>query len=166
MASVFEKIRSLTEWNEMGLNSHQITLANVERLSEPWQDFLFRNAGIRELRFVQSLKKGRERSYATSENIDKIKQADRNSDDIGFAKPAIDMLIPGFILSELNSGFRMGFSILLPFLVLDLIVANLLVGLGLSMVSPTLMAFPLKVILFLAVDGWMLITKALILSYS
>lgn len=166
MAPVFEKIRSLPEWNDMGLNSHQITFANVERLSEPWQEFLFRNTGTREFRFVQSLKKGRERSDATSENTDKIKQADRNSDDIGFVKPAIDMLIPGFILSELNSGFRMGFSILLPFLVLDLIVANLLVGLGLSMVSPTLMAFPLKVILFLAVDGWMLITKALILSYS
>jgi len=166
MAPVFERMRSLPEWNAIGLNAHEVTLAQVEKLSEPWQDFLFRNTGAREYGFVKSLRKSRSRREATRDGSEKIDGTPRESDGKASAKPGVDTLIPGFILSELNSGFKMGFSILLPFLVLDLIVANLLVGLGLSMVSPTLMAFPLKVILFLTVDGWMLITKALILSYN
>ena len=160
MAPVFEKMRSLSEWNALGSNANQVTLIQLEQLSVPWQEFLFRNTGYREFAFITSLRK------STSKDGDVKSGAGQSTDSKSVSKPGIDILIPGFILSELNSGFKMGFSILLPFLVLDLIVANLLVGLGLSMVSPTLMAFPLKVILFLSVDGWMLITKALILSYN
>ncbi len=166
MAPVFEQMMNLPEWNAIGANANQVTFAQVESLSEPWQDFLFRNTGAREFGFITSLRKSRARRDAISENKGAKNENAQNSGKDALSKPAIDSLIPGFILSELNSGFKMGFSILLPFLVLDLIVANLLVGLGLSMVSPTLMAFPLKVILFIAVDGWMLITKALILSYN
>jgi type III secretion protein R len=166
MAPVFEQMSTLPEWNDMGLNSSEVNFTQVSRLSEPWRDFLFRNTGARELGFIRSLRKTRVRESSTKVNKYSVHGDEKNHDGKVSREHGIDTLIPGFILSELNSGFRMGFSILLPFLVLDLIVANLLVGLGLSMVSPTLMAFPLKIILFLSVDGWILITRALILSYN
>ena len=157
MAPVFQQMQALPEWSAIDSKKDQITFEIISNLSVPWQEFLFRNTGAREFGFVKSLRE----STLKKQGKEVPKDSNKESN-----KPTIDTLVPGFILSELNSGFKMGFSILLPFLVLDLIVANLLIGLGLSMVSPTIMAFPLKILLFLSVDGWMLITKGLILSYN
>jgi flagellar biosynthesis protein FliP len=70
-----------------------------------------------------------------------------------------------FVLSELRQAFTMGFVLLLPFLVVDLIVANVLVGLGMFMVSPTIISLPLKLLLFVVADGWILLSRGLINSY-
>jgi type III secretion protein R len=154
MAPVFKETCALPQWERLSKNESAINLEEMVELSEPWRKFLVRNTGARELAFVNKL---RERSHNDKKEPEIENQANK--------KDSLDVMVPGFVLSELNNGFKMGFSILLPFLVLDLIVANILMGIGLSMVSPTLMAFPLKVLLFLAVDGWMLITKGLIISY-
>jgi flagellar biosynthetic protein FliP len=70
--------------------------------------------------------------------------------------------VPAFVLSELRTAFTMGLIILLPFLVIDLVVATVLSSLGMMMVPPTLIALPLKLLVFLAVDGWHLITASLL----
>ena len=75
------------------------------------------------------------------------------------------VLMPAFVLSELKEGFAMGFVLLLPFLVVDLIVANILAGLGMYMVSPVMISLPLKLLLFVLCDGWLLLGKGLIASY-
>jgi len=163
MTPVFHEMQRLPEWTVLSSTStNSVTFSQVDKLSIPWRNFLFRNTGIREFSFVKSLRKKNSEELVEKGTTGGEKQQLNDEP----SNLAIDVLVPSFILSELNGGFKMGFSILLPFLVLDLIVANLLIGLGLSMVSPTLMAFPLKVILFIAVDGWMLVTKGLILSYS
>ncbi len=72
------------------------------------------------------------------------------------------VLIPSFILSELKTAFKIGFVIFLPFLVIDLVVASVLVSMGMMFLPPTTIAMPFKLIMFVMVDGWYLITKSLV----
>ena len=74
-------------------------------------------------------------------------------------------LIPAFMLSELKVAFTMGFKIFLPFLLIDLVVSSMLMALGMMMLPPTTVALPLKVLMFVLVDGWTLILKALVGSF-
>ncbi|WP_241027211.1 flagellar type III secretion system pore protein FliP [Variovorax sp. RKNM96] len=74
-------------------------------------------------------------------------------------------LIPSFMLSELRSAFQIGFVIFLPFLLIDLIVSSILMALGMMMMPPTTIALPLKILMFVLVDGWSLVLKALVGSF-
>ena len=74
-------------------------------------------------------------------------------------------LIPAFMLSELRAAFQIGFMIFLPFLLIDLVVSSILMALGMMMMPPTTVALPLKVLVFVLVDGWVLVLKALVGSF-
>lgn len=74
-------------------------------------------------------------------------------------------LIPAFMLSELRTAFQIGFMIFLPFLLVDLIVATVLTSLGMMMVPPVMISLPLKVLMFVLIDGWMLVTRSLLASF-
>jgi type III secretion protein R len=76
------------------------------------------------------------------------------------------VLLPAFVASELTRGFEIGFLLYLPFLIVDLVVSNVLMALGMVMVSPTLISVPLKLFLFVAVNGWSRLMHGLILSYG
>jgi type III secretion protein R len=76
------------------------------------------------------------------------------------------VLAPAFVVSELRRAFTIGFLVFLPFLVVDLVVANVLLALGLTQLSPTSVALPFKLLLFVAVDGWRLLARGLALSYA
>jgi type III secretion protein R len=76
------------------------------------------------------------------------------------------VLIPAFLISEITEAFQIGFLLFLPFLILDLLTANVLMALGMHMVSPTAVSLPLKLLLFVAVDGFWLLSSALMLSYA
>jgi flagellar biosynthetic protein FliP len=76
------------------------------------------------------------------------------------------MAIPAFIVSELTTAFQMGVMVLLPFLVVDLAVASLLMSMGMMMVPPTTLSLPIKLLLFVLVDGWNLIASSLLRSYA
>lgn len=76
------------------------------------------------------------------------------------------VLIPAFVTSELTRAFEIGFLIYIPFLVIDLIVANVLMAMGMVMMAPPLISVPLKIFLFVAVDGWSRLMQGLILSYG
>ena len=76
------------------------------------------------------------------------------------------VLVPGFTVSELTSAFKTGFILYLAFLLIDLIVANILLALGMSMVSPTIIAVPFKLLLFVALDGWARLLQGLVLGYA
>ena len=75
------------------------------------------------------------------------------------------VLAPAFVVSELRRAFTIGFLVFLPFLVVDLLVANVLLALGLTQLSPTSVALPFKLLLFVAVDGFRLIARGLVLGY-
>jgi len=76
------------------------------------------------------------------------------------------VLAPAFLVSELKIAFRLGFTIFLPLLLIDLFVANLLLAIGYEQLSPHLIGFPLKILLFVMVDGWSLITGNLVATYA
>ena len=76
------------------------------------------------------------------------------------------ILLPAFVSSELTRAFEIGFLLFLPFLVIDIVVSNILMAMGMMMVSPTLISLPLKLFLFVAVDGWSRLMHGLILSYG
>lgn len=75
------------------------------------------------------------------------------------------IVLPSFVVSELQTGFEIGFLIYIPFIVIDLIVSNLLLALGMQMVAPMMVSLPLKILLFVMVDGWSKLLNGLVLSY-
>ena len=74
--------------------------------------------------------------------------------------------IPAFVLTELKEAFTIGFLLFVPFLIVDLVVANILLSLGMHMLSPTTISLPFKLLLFVLVDGWYLVIKGLLLGYA
>lgn len=78
----------------------------------------------------------------------------------------IHFLIPAFIISELKTAFQIGFLLYVPFLILDMVVASVLMAMGMMMLPPVLVSLPFKLLLFVLVDGWQLVTGSLIRSFS
>ena len=122
----------------------------VGAVSDPLRTFLVKNASPRETTRFLTLA----RASRPKEMRDAVQPRD-------FA-----VIVPAFIVSELNRAFALGVAIFLPFLVLDLVVANVLVAAGLASLSPAQVSLPLKLLLFLAVDGWGLLARALMLGYQ
>jgi len=77
----------------------------------------------------------------------------------------IYVLIPSFMISELKTAFQIGFLLFIPFIMIDLTVANILLSLGMFMLSPVMVSLPFKVLLFVLVDGWNLISRGLLMSF-
>jgi type III secretion protein R len=117
---------------------------------EPMRGFLKANASNRE----------RTRFYELS-------KSSRRPADRGSVQPDdLVVVIPAFVVTELFEAFALGFAIYLPFLVIDLVVANVLLALGMQMMNPTQVSLPFKLLLFVAVDGWGLLSQALVSGYS
>lgn len=118
----------------------------LDNSMKPIRDFMFKQVQEPELALFVKLAK-----------LEKPK----NKDDV----PTY-VLIPSFVLSELKTAFKIGFVIFLPFLVIDLVVASVLVSMGMMFLPPTTIAMPFKLIMFVMVDGWFLITKSLIEGFG
>lgn len=144
MSPVF--LSTYERWNaKQSVFSKGLTKENVEVLKDifkPWQDFLKAHAGEREKVFIKET----------------IKEPTTDDD--------WRVLIPSFILTELKEAFAMALMLLLPFAVIDIVVANILGGMGMFMVSPTLISLPLKLLVFTTSDAWLFLSKALVGSYS
>jgi type III secretion protein R len=76
------------------------------------------------------------------------------------------VVIPAFVTSQLAEAFAIGFLLFIPFLIIDLVVANILQAMGMFMLSPTIISLPFKLLLFVLIDGWVLLIKALVLGYA
>lgn len=121
----------------------------IEAVKEPMRGFLEANASERERsRFFEVAQKARP-------------EAERG--EVG--RRDFTILIPAFMITELYAAFALGFAIYLPFLVIDLVVANVLLALGMQMLSPTQISLPFKLLLFVAIDGWGLLAQSLVTGY-
>jgi len=78
----------------------------------------------------------------------------------------LTVIVPAFVVTELLEAFALGFAIYLPFLVIDLVVANVLLALGMQMLNPSQVSLPFKLLLFVAIDGWGLLAQALVTGYK
>jgi len=76
------------------------------------------------------------------------------------------VLIPSFIISELKTAFQMGFAIFIPFIIIDMIVASVIMSMGMMMLPPMMISLPFKILLFVLVDGWNLVVKSVVLSFN
>jgi flagellar biosynthetic protein FliP len=86
----------------------------------------------------------------------------------GFATPddvPMTILVPSFVTSELKTAFQIGFVIFIPFLIIDLVVASVLMSMGMMMLSPLMISLPFKIMLFVLVDGWTLVVGTLVSSF-
>jgi flagellar biosynthetic protein FliP len=84
----------------------------------------------------------------------------------GIQDTPLTALIPAFVISELQSAFKMGFMIFIPFLVIDMVIASTLMAMGMMMLPPVMISLPFKILLFILVDGWYLVVKSLLLSFN
>jgi flagellar biosynthesis protein FliP len=78
----------------------------------------------------------------------------------------LTVVVPAFMISELKTAFQMGFVIYLPFLIIDMVIASVLMSMGMLMLPPAMISLPFKILLFVLVDGWHLIVKSLVTSFS
>ncbi len=94
--------------------------------------------------------------------------AEATSDPGSLRRSDVDMLtlVPAFILSELKTAFLMGFRIYLPFLIIDMVIASMLISMGMLMLPPVLISLPFKLLLFVLVDGWQLVVGSLMASVA
>ncbi|MGC3997860.1 MAG: EscR/YscR/HrcR family type III secretion system export apparatus protein [Anaeromyxobacter sp.] len=126
----------------------EAALARLERASGPLRGFLQR--------------------FASPDDRAAFAEVATRLRPVGAAPPGesdLAVLAPAFVVSELRRAFTIGFLVFLPFLVVDLVVANVLLALGLTQLSPTSVSLPFKLLLFVAVDGWRVLARALALSY-
>lgn len=126
-------------------SSHNLVLA-LEEGSKPLKEFMMKQTRESDLAFFVELSQ---------------KTPPKSPEEITIWEVA-----PAYILSELKTSFEIGFIVFIPFVVLDLIVANILLALGMFMLSPTIISLPFKLLIFIAVDGWALIVQGLVQSYN
>ena len=128
------------------LQHHKITQAQAfQRGQEPLRQFMFRQT--------------RDKDLALFAKLAHLKQPKTRADIPTYA------LIPAFIISELKTAFQIGFLIFLPFLVIDLVVSSTLMSMGMMMLPPIFISLPFKILLFVLVDGWDLVTRSLVQSF-
>ena len=120
----------------------------VQRIAEPFRTFMSANTRDKDLALFADLARERGQNIRTTEPID------------------YRILLPAFMISEIRRGFEIGFLIVLPFLVIDLIVATITMAMGMMMLPPTSISLPFKILFFVLIDGWNLLVGSLVRSFS
>ena len=149
MAPTFEKmwLQGRQTWSE-GPDAVAM-MSSAATVLQPLKDFLVKHGSAEErARFVDMARELRPEAEAAS-----VSEGD------------LSVIVPAFVLTELKEAFIIGFLIFLPFLVLDMLIANVLLALGMQTLSPSQVSLPFKILLFVAVDGWALLSRGLILGY-
>jgi flagellar biosynthetic protein FliP len=142
MGPVFDRVQK--EALNPYLDGKITSLQAVDRASTPLKEFMLKQTRTRDVEYFLELG--------------------------GFPPTAVKdlpmrVVIPAFVISELQTSFQMGFMLFLPFLVIDFLVSSVLMALGMMMMPPTVVALPLKLLLFVLVDGWHLVVKSLMQSF-
>jgi flagellar biosynthetic protein FliP len=144
MAPTFQKMYDM---GSVPYQKNQDMVAAVMEGSKPLKEFMLKQTRQSDLDFFLEL----------SHKQTQVK----SPDDI-----SIWQVAPAYIISELKTAFEISFIIFVPFIILDLVVANILLALGMFMLSPTIISMPFKLLIFIAVDGWALIVQGLVSSFN
>jgi len=142
---------------KMGIQEMTLDAINGDRLiaigdeaQQPLRQFLIKHAHLKDrdmfYKLAYRMRAPRDRASLTDEDF--------------------SIVVPAFVISELKEAFQIGFILFVPFLVVDMVVANILMALGMQMLSPTTISLPFKILLFVLVDGWYLITRGLVIGYT
>lgn len=142
MAPTFEK--AWDEGLEPMFEEKLDTLEGLEKASVPLKEFMIKNTREKDLLLFQDLSK---------EKPTKIEET------------PLKVAIPAFMISELRRAFEIGFLIYVPFLIIDMVIASILMSMGMMMLPPTVLALPFKIIFFVLIDGWYMLSGSLINSF-
>jgi flagellar biosynthetic protein FliP len=146
MAPTFDRA-----WNEgvRPLMNNEINeQVAFERISEPFRGFMLNNVRDKDFELFADLARERGQNVVEGEAVD------------------LRILVPAFMISEIRRGFEIGFLIVLPFLVIDLIVATITMSMGMMMLPPTIVSLPFKILFFVLIDGWNLLVGSLVRSFT
>ena len=137
-------------WNEgvKPLMESQITEAQaLDKIADPFKEFMLKNVREKDLILFSDI--AQEKGTVTE----------------GSEEVTLRILVPAFMISEIRRGFEIGFLILVPFLVIDLIVATITMAMGMMMLPPTVVALPFKLLFFILIDGWNLLVGSMMRSF-
>jgi type III secretion protein R len=149
MAPVMERMYDVGQAVYQDVGSGAQILSAAGRVTEPLRTFLVKHGSPEErARFLDLARELRPPEEAAAVHEDDL-----------------FVVIPAFVITELTEAFQIGFLVFLPFLVLDMVIANILLALGMQSLSPSQVSLPFKILLFVAVDGWALLARGLILGY-
>ena len=143
MGSTFQKMYDM---GSVPYQKNGDMVAAIQEGSKPLKEFMLKQTRESDLEFFVELAH---------------KTRPQSPDDLSIWEVA-----PAYIVSELKTSFEISFVIFVPFIILDLVVANILLALGMFMLSPTIISMPFKLLIFIAVDGWTLIVQGLVSSYN
>jgi type III secretion protein R len=135
---------------EDSLSNSSDMFGMADRAKEPLRQFLIKHSDPEQRAFFLQT----QRRIGDPEKAKEIKDND------------FIILIPAFIVKELKSAFEIGFLIFLPFLIIDMVISNILLAMGMMMLSPVTISLPFKILLFILVDGWVKLSHGLVLSYG
>ena len=116
------------------------------RIAQPFREFMLNNVRDEDLKLFADLARERGQNIDVNENID------------------IRIVVPAFMISEIRRGFEMGFLVVLPFLVIDLVVATVVMAMGMMMLPPSLISLPFKILFFVMIDGWNVLVGSMVRS--
>lgn len=150
MTPVFQEVYTAAQEQKWQDKTVAALVDSIDKSLTPMKDFLIRRSDVREREFFLS-------AARNLWGIEKGSKIDQES---------MIILIPAFTVSELNQSFEIGFLTYLPFTAIDIIVSNILLALGMMMVSPMMISLPFKLLLFVMVDGWARLVHGLVMSYS
>ncbi|MEX0346159.1 MAG: flagellar type III secretion system pore protein FliP [Rhizobiaceae bacterium] len=145
MAPVFE--RAWDDGMKPLMNEEINQEVALERIAEPFRGFMLNNVREKDLQLFSDLAKDRGNEATEQEVV------------------AFHILVPAFMISEIRRGFEIGFLVVLPFLIIDLIVATVTMAMGMMMLPPTVIALPFKILFFILIDGWNLLVGSMIRSF-
>ncbi len=143
MGSTFQKMYDM---GSVPYQKNGDMVAAIQEGSKPLKEFMLKQTRESDLEFFVELAH---------------KTRPQSPDDLSIWEVA-----PAYIVSELKTSFEISFVIFVPFIILDLVVANILLALGMFMLSPTIISMPFKLLIFIAVDGWSLIVQGLVQSFN
>jgi flagellar biosynthetic protein FliP len=138
-------------WNNgvRPLVANEITAEEaLDRISDPFRTFMLNNVREQDFNLFADLARERGQTVVTGDKVD------------------LRILVPAFMISEIRRGFEIGFLIVLPFLVIDLVVATVTMAMGMMMLPPTVISLPFKILFFVLIDGWNLLVGSLVRSFN
>jgi flagellar biosynthetic protein FliP len=146
---------------------------SLARASEPFHEFMLKHTRERDLKLfddISHMNDKLETKKAADAAVDKNTKAAAPKPAPQAATEKEDMsmraLIPAFMISELRRAFEIGFMLFLPFLIIDMVIASILMAMGMAMLPPSVISLPFKIIFFVLVDGWYLVCGSLVQSYG
>lgn len=155
MQPVFDK--SYTEGVEPLIQDKIDEVEAMKKIAEPFREFMLKHTRESDLALFNEIAEEADKKASP----DKTKSKKESNEAVPYKS-----LIPAFMISELRRAFEIGFLIFIPFLIIDMVVASILMSMGMMMLPPVLISLPFKIIFFVLIDGWAMLSESLVRSFS